>query len=200
MSRLIEGKIGAGGTLRETGIVRRIVIALGAAAAVAALIAAAVFAADPPADPGLFHASDVSGKVVPVQAGLTEEGADESETEPDGSETEPDETPTEDETVENQNQADGHCSTDPTTAPAEQLAALNHGAIVCWAAHQDPPEGVTHGAWVSSWARQNHGHDDADDGEGFTDDGATEESTDTTAASAAHGHGKPDHAGKPRKR
>lgn len=53
-----------------------------------------------------------------------------------------------------------NCLTDPTTATPEELAALTHGAIVCWAAHQVTPDGyANHGAWVSEWAHKNHGTD-----------------------------------------
>lgn len=53
-----------------------------------------------------------------------------------------------------------NCLTDPTAATPEELAALTHGAIVCWAAHQVTPDGyANHGAWVSEWARKNHGAD-----------------------------------------
>jgi hypothetical protein len=47
-----------------------------------------------------------------------------------------------------------NCLTDPTALTPEELAALNHGSIVCWAAHQTtwPEEFANHGAWVSSWA------------------------------------------------
>ena len=56
--------------------------------------------------------------------------------------------------------AASHCLTDPTTATPEELAVLNHGAIVCWAAHQVTPDGyANHGAWVSEWAHKNHGAD-----------------------------------------
>jgi hypothetical protein len=49
--------------------------------------------------------------------------------------------------------ANDNCSTDPTGLSAEQLATLSHGSIVCWAAHQDTPDGyANHGAWVSHWA------------------------------------------------
>ena len=51
-----------------------------------------------------------------------------------------------------------HC-VDPSTLTPEVLAETNHGAIVCWAAHQETPEGYdNHGKWVSEWARNNHGH------------------------------------------
>ena len=56
--------------------------------------------------------------------------------------------------------AASHCLTDPTTATPEELSVLNHGAIVCWAAHQVTPDGyANHGAWVSEWAHKNHGAD-----------------------------------------
>ena len=55
-----------------------------------------------------------------------------------------------------------NCLTDPTTLTAEQLAAMSHGSIVCWAAHQDTPDGyANHGAWVSHWAHM--GKDNASD-------------------------------------
>ena len=57
-------------------------------------------------------------------------------------------------------EAASHCLTDPTTATPEELSVLNHGAIVCWAAHQVTPDGyANHGAWVSEWAHKNHGAD-----------------------------------------
>lgn len=62
-----------------------------------------------------------------------------------------DETAGPDETV---GEAGTNCLTDPTTLTVEELAAMSHGSIVCWAAHQTtwPPEFKNHGAWVSSWA------------------------------------------------
>lgn len=52
----------------------------------------------------------------------------------------------------------GNCTVDPTTASAGVLAGLSHGQIVCWAAHQPTPAGyANHGAWVSHWAKGNHG-------------------------------------------
>ena len=57
------------------------------------------------------------------------------------------------ETTETSESSD-HCATDPTTLTPEELAAMNHGAIVCWAAHQPTPDGyANHGAWVSHWAK-----------------------------------------------
>lgn len=62
-----------------------------------------------------------------------------------------DETAGPDETVD---EAGTNCLTDPTTLTVEELAAMSHGSIVCWAAHQTtwPAEFKNHGAWVSSWA------------------------------------------------
>ena len=48
-----------------------------------------------------------------------------------------------------------HCATDPTKLSVDELAALNHGSIVCWAAHQTSWPGFdNHGAFVSHWAHQ----------------------------------------------
>ncbi len=50
----------------------------------------------------------------------------------------------------------GNC-VDPASPEA---ADTNHGKLVCWAAHQETPEAfANHGAYVSSIARGNHGHD-----------------------------------------
>ena len=54
-----------------------------------------------------------------------------------------------------EDEGDGeNCLVDPTTVTPEELATMNHGSIVCWAAHQEtwPGEFKNHGAWVSSWA------------------------------------------------
>ena len=48
-----------------------------------------------------------------------------------------------------------HCATDPTKLSVDELAAMNHGSIVCWAAHQTSWDGyANHGAFVSHWAHQ----------------------------------------------
>jgi hypothetical protein len=48
-----------------------------------------------------------------------------------------------------------HCATDPTGLNDSDLAAMNHGSIVCWAAHQTSWDGFeNHGAFVSHWAHQ----------------------------------------------
>jgi type II secretory pathway pseudopilin PulG len=71
--------------------------------------------------------------------------------------TEDTETPEPDETTEDTSSSADNCTTDPTD-PATDLTTLTHGQIVCWAAHQPTPDGyANHGAWVSSWAKGNHG-------------------------------------------
>lgn len=63
-----------------------------------------------------------------------------------------------------------HCATDPGAATPEELAALNHGAIVCWAAHQETPEGYrNHGAFVSAWAKKDHASEAAHRGQAGKD-------------------------------
>ena len=123
---------------------------------------------------GLATAAEQAGKTVPV-AGQAEDDEDEETVE-----EEEEEEAAEDEAAEDSE----HCATDPTTLDEEALAELNHGAIVCWAAHQETPaEFDNHGAWVSSWAKDNKGHEEADD----------------AAATAGNNgnHGKPEGAGKP---
>jgi flagellar hook assembly protein FlgD len=93
---------------------------------------------------GLANASTHAGKTVPVQA------TDESE--------EPDESA---ETDTESSDASDHCTVD-LTQDASVLAGLNHGSVVCTAAHQDTPDGYdNHGAWVSHWAKMNKGADAA---------------------------------------
>lgn len=51
-----------------------------------------------------------------------------------------------------------HCTIDPTGLSDSDLAAMNHGSIVCWAAHQTSWDGFeNHGAFVSHWAHQGKG-------------------------------------------
>lgn len=67
-----------------------------------------------------------------------------------------------DETDEDTGDGGDNCTTDPTD-PATDLTTLTHGQIVCWAAHQETPEGyANHGAWVSQWAKGDHGNAGAD--------------------------------------
>lgn len=114
------------------------------------LTAGIAFAGKPstPAN-GLTVASDASGKTVPVRAQADEEEETENE----------EEAPEAEEAVESEEAGD-NCATDPTGLTAEQLAEVRHGSVVCWAAHQETPEGyANHGEWVSEWARKNRGHD-----------------------------------------
>ena len=124
-----------------------------AAVTILALSAGLAFGAAPQASWGLANAASHAGKTVPVaDAGDTLE---EDETEGDEeSETEEDE---EEETeVETSEEDGGNCATDPTVATEEELAELNHGAVVCWAAHQTewPEWFESHGQWVRCWAQQ----------------------------------------------
>ena len=126
------------------------------------LFTAGIAFAGKPSTPaaGLSVASEASDKVVPVKAEPAEEpGDEETETTHEG--------------------AGENCATDPTELTDEELAAMRHGSVVCWAAHQDTPEGYdNHGAWVSEWARKNHGQETAGAG------------TEAAAHGQAAGHGK----------
>ena len=133
------------------------------------------FAGKPSAPaPGRLVAAEHAGKIVPT---VDEDGDEETET----VETETEEA---DEAPEAPD-ADGtneNCATDPTGLTDEQLAALKHGSVVCWAAHQDTPDGfANHGEWVSSWATKNHGHEESADAAAGT----------VLSAAPAHGKGKP---------
>lgn len=121
---------------------------------VALLLTAGIAFAGKPTAVGSGHAtaSEASGVTVPVAGADEAEGSD--QTIDADEDTEPDQ-----ETETNQADAGDHCLVDPNTATDEELAALNHGAIVCWAAHQPTPDGEKHGALVSEWARKNHGAD-----------------------------------------
>ena len=82
------------------------------------------------------------------------EGEDEDADEDEDAETD------EDVDADEAEEGDGgeNCLTDPTD-PATDLTTLTHGQIVCWAAHQETPEGYrNHGAWVSSFAKGEHGN------------------------------------------
>ena len=49
-----------------------------------------------------------------------------------------------------------NCLTDPTGVTPEELAAMSHGSVACWAAHQTEwPEWFSNkGKFVSCWAHQ----------------------------------------------
>jgi cytoskeletal protein RodZ len=90
----------------------------------------------------------------------TETSESETETSDETSTETSDETSTETSTETSSDSAGDNCTTDPTGLSVDELAALSHGSIVCWAAQQATPDGWdNHGAWVSSWARMNHGAD-----------------------------------------
>lgn len=113
------------------------------------------FAAQPtsPGATGLANAATHAGKTVPVDA-TDEQAGDQNE-----------DTDTEDTTDTGDSGSSDHCTVD-LTQDASVLAGLNHGSVVCSAAHQDPPDGyapdgfANHGAWVSSFAKsKSHGGD-----------------------------------------
>lgn len=117
------------------------------------LTAGIAFAAKPstPANPhGVGHVVTVTTTTETTDTETSET------TETETSDTETSDTTTDVTTTESSDT--GNCSVDPTTATPEVLAGLTHGQIVCWAAHQPTPDGyANHGAWVSHWARGNHG-------------------------------------------
>ena len=141
-----------------------------------ALSAGLAFAAQPPAAAswGLANAAAHAGKTVPHQVLGATSSEDEDVEGDEGAETdeETDEVPEVDEPAgedavgeETADAASDNCLTDPTTTlTPEELAAMNHGSIVCWAAHQKtwPEEFRNHGAWVSSWAHWGKGLDAAE--------------------------------------
>ena len=123
------------------------------------LTAGIAFAAKP-SNPGNGHAGDHPVTTVSeTTESETTETETETETETDTSTTTTDTTSdTTTTTTTELSETSGNCSVDPTTATPEVLAGLTHGQIVCWAAHQPTPDGYrNHGAWVSQWAKGNHG-------------------------------------------
>ncbi|MEO8463639.1 MAG: hypothetical protein ABI555_10525 [Chloroflexota bacterium] len=82
-----------------------------------------------------------------------------------------------------------HCTTNPTTASTTDLAALTHGQIVCWAAHQKtfPATFKNHGAWVSSFAHKDHGANASATGKLKSADGRAN----AAAKSNGHSHSEP---------
>ncbi len=152
---------------------------------VALLFTAGIAFAGKPSVPanGLDVAFEASGKVVPVQADEGDEApAADEDTETEDAPT--GDAPTEDAPTEDAPTEDAggdNCAADPTGLSAEDLALLKHGSVVCWAAHQETPDGyANHGAFVSEWAKKNHGHQ-------F---GAEAPDTTTSATTVSHGKGK----------
>ncbi len=151
---------------------RALTMAVVATALSAGLVLAAGPAIPGAAGPGLEKAATHADKIVPVRAGQEEVSAqdEDAETDADADENQDEDT----DAVETNEAAGDNCATDPTGLTDEELAAMRHGSIVCWAAHQDswPEEFKNHGQWVKSWATWK-----APDAEG-------------TAATESHGNGK----------
>jgi len=98
---------------------------------------------------GLETARDASGQEVPLGLGLVEDS--DEETEEPAAEEEEEELVEEEQEEEETEDASEHCT---------DVDPANHGALVCWAA-QNEPDGWTgnHGEWVSCVARlSNNGH------------------------------------------
>jgi hypothetical protein len=175
-----------------------------------ALSAGLAFGAMPPAaSTGLANAAANAGKTVPVAGGQAQtlgedESTDEDEEAGEDEDTDVDEDIGEDvgddedldEDVESAE--DGENCTDPSLLLPEELDALKHGSIVCWAAQQTewPAWFANHGAFVRCWAHQ--GKADADSctvdptAEAPTAEEPTSEEPTADATKAAHGkgHGK----------
>lgn len=111
------------------------------------------------------------------QAGTTEAGADADANEAEDTETDEDV----DESSDEDTDEAATCLTDPTGLTEEELAAMSHGSIVCWAAQQTEwPEWFSnHGKFVSCWAHQ-----------GKPDAPSCTEAPTADATSATHGNGK----------
>ena len=100
-----------------------------------------------------------------------------------------DEAGTTDEETGEEDAGDGgdNCLTDPTGLTADELAAMSHGSIVCWAAHQTewPAWFENHGKFVSCWAHQ-----------GKPDAPSCTEAPAADATTTTHGNGKAKSQGK----
>lgn len=177
------------------------------AIAALALSAGLVFASPPPAAlTGLANAGAHSGRTVPVAGGAVNVGEDEDEDAGEDEDADEDEDAgdDQDEDVEGAedeetgdteaDEAGDHCATNPTALAPEDLEAMNHGSIVCWAAHQTewPAWFVNHGAFTSCWAHQ--GKADAasctEDPTAETPDGAAPVAENADKAGKGGGHGK----------
>jgi hypothetical protein len=116
-----------------------------------ALSAGLAFGAQPTTT-GLENAAAHAGKTVPVQA-TDEETAGDEDTDETADEN-VDESTDEDTEATESTDAGENCTTDPTTLTPEDLAAMRHGSIVCWAAQQTTWPGwfSNHGSFVKCWA------------------------------------------------
>ena len=98
---------------------------------------------------GRANAASQSGKVVPAKSHGDGASSDE------GTET--------DESTDTETESDSadNCNVD-LTQDVSVLETLDHGSVVCTAAHMDTPEGyANHGEWVSHWAKMGHAGADA---------------------------------------
>ena len=116
-----------------------------AIAAVAFALSASLAFAGQPAGGGLANAVTHSGKTVPVRAATDGVSSDET------TESVTDESTAPETETDTSDSAD-NCNVDLTQDPVV-LATLNHGSVVCTAAHMGAQDGfANHGAWVSHWA------------------------------------------------
>ena len=174
-----------------THLIRRLQPTLIALVGVA-LSAGLVFGAQPTDGWGLSNAAEHAGKVVPVKAGQVLEGDEDADTDED---VDTDEDTDTDEDVDAGPEEDGdaaNCATDPTGLSEEALAALKHGSVVCWAAHQADDvwagDFANHGQWVKSWAKKEKAEKTTD--EDASDEDASDENAGATSAGGAHGKGQ----------
>ena len=119
------------------------------ATAALALSASLAFGAQPASSWGLSNAASHAGKTVPVTAADEQTAGDENTDETTDETTDVTTDVTTDESTSGDN-----CATDPSALTADELAAMKHGSIVCWAAHQTtwPDWFSNHGAFVRCWA------------------------------------------------
>ncbi len=116
---------------------------------VALTLTAGIAMAAKPSDAGTRHGSEAVVTTETVETDTDQETETDTDTTTE---------PTTETTPDASTDSASHCLVDPTAATLEELAVLNHGAIVCWAAHQATPDGyANHGAWVSEWAHKDHG-------------------------------------------
>jgi len=191
-----------GSSISMHALIRRFQSLLVAIAALA-LSAGLVFASTPPAaSTGLANAATHSGKTVPVAGGTVtldededEDAGDDEDADEDVDEAE-DVDQAEDEDAES-DEAGDNCATDPTALTPEDLDAMRHGSIVCWAAHQvEWPEWFSnHGAFTRCWAHQGKADaasctEDPTAEEAADEGAATENATRDVQKASKGGHGK----------
>lgn len=122
---------------------------------VALTLTAGIAMAAKPSDAGTRHGPKAVVTIETVETDTDQETETDTDTDTD-TDTKTD--PTTETTPDASTDSASHCLVDPTTATPQELAVLNHGAIVCWAAHQPTPDGyANHGAWVSEWAHKDQG-------------------------------------------